>query len=105
MRKYTDRSTPGVTTGREVSVNAGFNLFEIISLGTDISFTEEMTRGLTSTFNQEVGTRGYVSFTPTLLCTAGPINSCDGLTDGEVEACTPRLIGDFNDGTYSFVYE
>lgn len=93
-----------VTSGRTVSVNAGFNLFEIISLGTDIQFTEEMSRSLTNTFTQDVGTRGYVSFIPTYECTFGDLSSCDGLSDGTVEACTPRLIGDFNDGTYSFVY-
>lgn len=118
-----------VTTGYSVSVSVGFNILEIITAETSIEFHEEQSHSITNSYTQASGTRGYVSFIPTFVCTDGPVSECDDddIKNGDdVTACSPRLIGSGENaqqdvsesrplrttngltipqGTYSFVYE
>jgi len=89
------------TEGRSISVDAGFNLFDIISVSTSIEFTEETTYSVTENFSISGGQSGYAVFTPTYLCTSGHYDGCS--TGGPVEACTPLLTGKQPIGEYSFV--
>ena len=85
-----------VTTGRQIGVSVGFDLFSVISASVEMTFTEEKTHSISNSYMQASGTRGYVSFIPTYECTEGTVSDCgdDGLQNGDVIwACTPRLIG------------
>lgn len=94
-----------IETGYSVSVSVGFNIMEIITAEVGMEFHESETRSISNTYTQASGTRGYVSFIPTFECTKGTVSDCDDddIADGdEVEACTPRLIGQ-GDATFQDV--
>jgi len=92
-----------VTTGREVNISVGFNVFDVISASTSITFSESKTYSVTATENGVAGESGHMEFTPFILCTKGQLQgSCQNL---ELTACTPLFVGSppMPDGQYTFV--
>ena len=104
-----------VTAGRSVEPAIAANLFSSISTATGYAFTEATTYNVSTTYYQQGGTTGYISFIPTYNCWHGTFSDCFNHHGDDVyridpkmsfHACTPSLrSGGFLDGTFSFVYE
>lgn len=106
--------TVTVTEGQSINPMLTGNFFMIISAAVGYTFTESKSFAVGTTYTQEQGTTGYLSFIPTLNCWDGKLERCAQKVGDDISqidpnqifhACTPALLPNGElDGTFSFVF-
>ncbi|KAL2798469.1 hypothetical protein BJX66DRAFT_334170 [Aspergillus keveii] len=74
----------------------------IISATVGVEFEESVSTTLSYTFQVLEGQTGYIAWSPTMTCVRGTLSGCDGLSDENGQACTPKkdsngeVVGQYN---------
>ncbi|KAG9529381.1 hypothetical protein KCU93_g3536, partial [Aureobasidium melanogenum] len=95
--------TESRTQSWSTSMEAGVNIFEIVSASVSFEFSESITDSTTYSFSIPDGQTGLVGFTANLRCTTGTVDQCGDGASYHGETCTPYNLAGELSGTYAVI--